>query len=101
MKNIKVNIINHQGKKTSTTINVNIAVYYYRYCVPQADKDFIKEIDNSHEQYQAAVAHRNKSIQDFVNRLIEKVITSKELYKSKGVDQQYIETSLLNEIKFS
>lgn len=100
MKNIKVNIINHQGKKTSTTINVNIAVYYYRYCVPQADKEYIKDYDLEY-QHDAAIAHRNKSLQDFVNQLIEKVRTSSGLYKSEGVDQQYIEVSLLNEIKFS
>lgn len=100
MKNIKVNIINVSGKKTSTTINVNIAVYYYKYCIPQSDKDFIKDFDPI-DQYAAAVAHRNKSIQDYVNQLIDKVTTTKNVYHAKGVDQQYIEVSLLNEIKFS
>lgn len=98
MKNIKVNIINHSGKKTSTTINVNIALYYYKYCVPQSEKDFIREYDVS-EQYAAAVTHRNKCIQDYTNRLIEEGSTVRK--HVIGVDQQYIETRLLNEIKYS
>ena len=98
MKNIKVNIINYKGKKTSTTINVNISLYYYRYCVPQSEKDFIKDYP-IHEQHSAAIAHRNKCIQDYTNRLIEERSTVRN--HVIGVDQQYIETRLLNEIKYS
>lgn len=95
MKNVKVNIINMKGKKTSTTINVNIATFYYKYCVPQADKAYIKDYEGIH-QHDAAIAFRNKSVQDFVNRLIEEVSSY-----SKGVDQEFIEIRLLNAIKFS
>lgn len=96
MKNVKVNIINRKGKKTSTTINVSIATFYYKYCVPQADKDYIKDINDCMQQHDAAIAFRNKSVQDFVNRLIEEVSSY-----AKGVDQEFIEIRLLNAIKFS
>lgn len=101
MKNIKVNIINPNGKKTSTTINVNIALFYYKFCVPQSDKDFIKDIEDVIEQSNAAIAFRNKSVQDFVNRLIEEVTNHGHAYQMKGVDQQFIEMRLLNMIKYS
>lgn len=101
MKNIKVNIVNPYGKKTSTTINVNIALFYYKFCVPQSEKDYIKDIDDCIEQSNAAVAQRNKSLQDFVNRLIDEVTTHRDSYQMKGVDQQFIEVSLLNAIKYS
>lgn len=101
MKNIKVNIINPYGKKTSTTINVNIAIFYYKFCVPQFEKDFIKDIDDCMEQSNAAVALRNKSLQDFVNRLIDEVTTHRDTFQMKGVDQQMIEMRLLNAIKNS
>lgn len=95
MKNIKVNIVNEKGKKTSTTININIALFYYKYCVPAADKEYIKGYQDDY-QYAAAVAFRNKSIQDFVNRLIDEVSIH-----SLGVSQELIEVRLLNAIKFS
>ncbi len=101
MKNIKVNIINPYGKKTSTTINVNIAIIYYRYCVPQSQKDFLNDIDDTIEQINAAIALRNKTIQDFVNRLIDEVTGHSDHYQMKGVDQQLIEMRLLNAIKYS
>lgn len=101
MKNIKVNITNPFGKKTSTTINVNIATFYYKFCVPQSEKDFIKEIDDVIEQINAAIAFRNKCLQDFVNRLIDEVTTYKDDFQMEGVDQQMIEIRLLNAIKYS
>lgn len=101
MKNIKVNIINPYGKKTSTTINVNIAIFYYKFCVPQSDKDYIKDIEDCIQQSNAAIALRNKSLQDFVNRLIEEVTSFNDTYHMKGVDQQFIEVRLLNAIKYS
>lgn len=101
MKNIKVNITNPKGKKTSTTINVNIAIIYYRYCVPQSQKDFLKDIEGTIEQINAAINLRNKSIQDFVNKLIDEITTNSDSYQMKGVDQQFIEMRLLNAIKYS
>lgn len=101
MKNIKVNIINPYGKKTSTTINVNISIFYYKHCVPQADKEHIREIEDCMEQSSAAIALRNKFIQDFVNRLIDEVTGFSNGFQMKGIDQQFIEMRLLNAIKYS
>lgn len=100
MKNIKVNITNPYGKKTSTTININIALFYYKYCVPQSDKDYIKDYELDY-QHDAAIAFRNKCLQDFVNRLIEEVTSFNGSHQMKGVDQQFIEVRLLNAIKYS
>lgn len=89
MKNIKVNIINIQGKKTSTTINMNICSFYYQFCVSDAEKDI------SVDEF---VALRKKSIQDFVNQLIDEVISTTGM---KGVNQSQIEIKLLNKIRNS
>jgi len=98
MKNIKVNIVNRVGKRTSTTINQNIAVFYYKYCILQADKDYIKDFDTCH-QHDAANAFRNKCIQDFVNNLNVEILNSDNSHL--GLDQQFIESRLLHEIKYS
>lgn len=96
MKNVKVNIVNIQGKKTSTTININICSFYYQFCVAQAEKDAINN-ENVIERVEAFISLRNKSIQDFVNQLIDEVINM----GMKGVDQSQIEIKLLNKIRNS
>lgn len=101
MKNIKVNIVNPYGKKTSTTINANIAVCYYRFCVEQASKEYIRTIEDAMAQSKEAVSLRNKCIQDYVNKLIEEVTAEGNPFQMKGVDQQMIEMRLLNAIKYS
>ena len=99
MKNIKVNIVNRVGKRTSTTINQNIAVFYYAYVVPDTDKVFISFINDPMEQSKAAINFRNKCIQDFVNNLNVEILNSDNSHL--GLDQQFIESRLLHEIKYS
>lgn len=100
MKNIKVNIITIEGKKSSTTININIASYYYLFCVPQSEKEYIKRMPDVIHQVAAEMAHRRKCVQEYVNRLIEEV-TSFNDSGQLGVDQAFIEMRMLNAIKYS
>lgn len=97
MKNVKVNIVNIQGKKTSTTININICSFYFQFCVPQAEKDAIDD-ENIIRRVTAFNTLRNKSIQDFVNELIDEVTSTTSML---GVDQSQIEIKLLNKIRNS
>lgn len=103
MKNIKVNINNYNGKRSSTTINANIATYYYKFCVPALDKEYIKTYDLKYRN-NVAIAHRNKVIQDFVNKLINDVRSGETDHigiDNIGIDKDFIELMLLNEIAFS
>lgn len=49
-KNIKVNIVNEQGRRTSTTLNYTISFYFYRECTTnERILEHIKQGTTQHE----------------------------------------------------
>lgn len=93
MRNIKVNICNESGTKSSTTINYSICEAYYK--VACGLSGMPKDIDisiNCHETIDDYVTGVRNCAQSYVNELLHSALSLGFL----GISQYHIESNMLD-----
>lgn len=88
MKNIKVNITNQDGKRSSTTLNFVLCEKYYKHFSSLEGGELIHETKMDYAKAIAGCA------QFYTNYLVSKAV--KDGYK--GINQYLIEMNMLEEI---
>ena len=92
MKNIKVNTVNIDGKKTSTTINRNIATHFA----------LISMTDDEKQKLRSFPEDDVKGYNDFNNYILTKYaqnLVNEKLKTSRWVDKFMIESHILWELR--
>jgi len=89
MENIKVNITNIEGKRSSTTLNFVICENYY---LLFSDTESLEvSIHESIESYKLAIAF---CAQSHTNHTVQQAVKN----GFKGIDQYYVESNMIEEI---
>lgn len=91
MKNIKVNLINETGKRSSTTINFSICQSYYTVVAAPVSNDDDVDCHVRVDNYLRSIAIYAQS---YVNKLCAEAIDD----GSMGVSKSFIERCMLDEV---
>lgn len=86
MKNIKVNIINIDGKRSSTTLNYTICKWLY--IRNATDEESLALLDYDIKEIRMVVSQKAQS---FTNDLVSKM----EHYATSGITQEQIENQMM------